>query len=219
MNAPQKRPYRRQPRPEVREAPSLQAAAIAIRSSPDAETRVGYQSGEDFRDAPQIARPDPRPTTRDDPRARAAARTAQLREHGSLNEDATDKYAIPDGYIPDGWDYEWKRRTVLGAEDPSYQVSTARAGWEPVPVDRHPDFMPTGWKGGSIERDGLVLMERPKEISDEARRRDHRNAVNQVRNKEAQLSGTPEGTLSRTADERTAPKIRKGWEAVPIPEA
>jgi len=35
--------------------------------------------------------------------------------------------------------------------------------------------------------------------------------------KEQQLSATPEGTLSRD-DPRVAPKIKKAYEAMPIPE-
>lgn len=199
--------------------PRIQQTQPQTLTSPRMEAVLDEVAKSIMTERTESIRPDPRPSMReDDPRARAAKRAAELRDHGSLNEDSTDKYAIPTGYVPDGWDYEWKRKTVLGAEDPSYQVNLARTGWDPVPADRHPDFMPTGWKGGVIERDGLVLMERPKEISDEARRRDQRNARLQVQQKEAQLNSTPEGTLSRTDDSRTRAKISKSYEAIPIPE-
>jgi hypothetical protein len=122
--------------------------------------------------------------------------------------------------VPEGWSYEWKRHLLLGAEDPSYNVSLAREGWEPVPVNRdnmHRAMMPMNWTGAYIERKGQILMERPTEIVEEIRAMDRRRARDQVRAKEAQLSGTPEGTFTRE-DARVRPNINKGWEAMPVPK-
>lgn len=150
----------------------------------------------------------------EDPRARAAARAAQLKDHwDGVAPDETDKFFIDPAIIPDGWEYQWKTWTVLGAENPSYQVSLQHRGWESVPASRHPEMMPTGWKGNTIDRDGMRLMEQPKVIADEARVRDLITARNQVGQKEAQLSGTPQGTF-----ERTGAKISKSYEAIPIPK-
>lgn len=209
-------PIRRGPGRPRRIQPTFDQAAPSVAKAFEAQSQVEAPSVQD--DTPSL-RPEPRPAMRaEDPRERAARRAAELRDHGALNEEAVDKYAIPRDMIPDGWDYEWKRRTVYGKEDPSYQVSIARAGWEEVPADRHPSFMPKGWNGSTIERDGLVLMERPKEISDEARRRDQRNARLQVQQKEAELNGAPAGTLPRDQDARTKARINKGWESMPVPE-
>lgn len=162
---------------------------------------------------PQVAkRADPRPAPRD-----AAARAAALREHGGLDEDGIDEFYVNPSDIPDGWAYEWKRDTVLNQEDPAYQVSLARAGWEPVPADRHPSYMPKG-KFDSIRRKGMVLMERPQVIVDEARERELRKARDQVQVKEAQLNSTPDGQFGRD-DPRVKPKIKRGYEApIAIPE-
>jgi hypothetical protein len=147
---------------------------------------------------------------------RARKRAAELRDHlGGVEEASDDFYVSPD-IVPDGWVYEWKRKLVLGAEDPTYEVQLARAGWEPVPASRHPEMMPKG-EYAVIERKGLLLMERPKEIVDEIRRLEQRRARDQVRAKEAQLAGTPEGTLTRD-DPRVAPKIKKGYEPIPVEE-
>jgi hypothetical protein len=73
-------------------------------------------------------------------------------------------------------------------------------------------MMPSNWDGNTIERKGMILMERPKEISDEIRRIELRRARDQVRTKEAQLSGTPDGTL-----DRVKPSIKKTFD-MPIPE-
>lgn len=154
----------------------------------------------------------------DDPRARAAKRARELRDHGVGQEDGVDKFFIPSADIPEGWDYQWKRRKTVGAEDPAYEVATARAGWEPVPAHRHPSYMPKGWKGGDIERDGMVLMERPKEISDEARARELRDAREQVRQKEAQLNNAPQGQFPRDTREDTRARVSRNYERAPIPE-
>jgi hypothetical protein len=205
MEPRQQRAYQPRPRPTI---PTVEQSA--------ADDSVDDLIGE----APEVpSRPEMRPPMREeDSRARAARKAAELRAHGALNEDSIDKFSVPQDYIPDGWEYEWKRKTVLGAEDPAYVVSTARAGWEPVDASRHPDFMPKGWKG-AIERDGMILMERPKEIGDDARARERRKAQLQVGHKEAQLNSAPDGTLPRDADPRTRARINKGWEAgIPVPE-
>lgn len=150
----------------------------------------------------------------EDPRERAARRAKEVREHiGSMDEGTDDFYAPTP---PAGWHYEWKRKTVIGQEDPAYQVHLARMGWEPVPCSRHPEMMPSGNNFRVIERKGMILMERPQELVEEARKIEANKAKRQVRDKEAQLAGTPEGTFARD-DERVKPKIRKGYEPMPVP--
>lgn len=165
-------------------------------------------------------RPSMRPAMRDDdPRARAAARAAQLREHVGDLDEGTDEFYIPPSMVPDGWTYEWKRRTIWNQEDPAYTVQLARDGWEEVPLNRdatHQAMMPRGWSGNTIERKGMILMERPKEISDEIARIELRRARQQVRIKEQQIAGTPDGTLTRD-DPRVRPQIKKSFD-MPIPE-
>ena len=73
-----------------------------------------------------------------------------------------DKFWAPPP--PDGWDYQWKRRSVYNQEDPAYQVELARQGWEAVPLSRHSEMMPRGWSGQTIEVEGMTLMERPADL-------------------------------------------------------
>lgn len=148
------------------------------------------------------------------PLERAKRRAAELRGHVETIGDGVDEFTLPQA--PEGWTYEWKRRLLLGAEDPSHMVELEQAGWEPVPVRRHPEFMPAGWAGATIERKGMVLMERPTEIVEEARRRHDYLARKQVRDKEAQIAGTPDGTMTRD-HAQVRPQIKKGYEAIPIP--
>lgn len=151
---------------------------------------------------------------------RARRRAAELRGHMGEIEDGLDEFHIPPDMIPDGWTYEWKRHTVFNQEDPAYNVQLAREGWEPVPVNRcpiHRSMMPVNWAKHTIERKGMVLMERPAEITADYRNRDIRRAKFQVMQKEQQLSSTPDGTLTRD-DPRVSPKIKKSYEPIAIPE-
>lgn len=117
--------------------------------------------------------------------ARAEARLKEIRGNGSDMGETRDRFYAPPP--PDGFDYQWKMRSVMGEEQNSYIVELSRQGWEAVPLSRHPELMPHGWSGNTIEVDGLVLMERPKVLTDEARAIEARNAREAVMTKEAQL--------------------------------
>ena len=125
--------------------------------------------------------------------ARAEARAREIRGNMPDGGAARDKFWAPPP--PDGWDYQWKMRTCMGEEFHSYQVELARNGWEPVPLSRHPELMPQGWSGETIEVEGLVLMERPKVFTDEAREMEARSAREAVMTKEAQLRDGRAGDL------------------------
>lgn len=155
----------------------------------------------------------------EDPRTRAARRAAELMDHGIADADgAEDKFRIDPKLIPEGWSYEYRRHTVLGKEDPSYQVMLAQKGWEPVPADRHPELMPMGFRGNTIEREGMILMERPKQITDMANDREYRRAREQMGAKEAQLHSAPAGTAPRDNKGNSLVKLGKSYEPLAIPD-
>lgn len=163
-----------------------------------------------------IERPPMRSPMRDeDPRAEAARRAAEIRGHLGGMDNGTDEFAAPTP--PDGWSYEWKRKTVMGQEDPAYMIHLARVGWEPVPTKRHPEMMPHNGSHSIIERKGMVLMQRPAVITEEAREIELRRARGQVVAKEAQLSAAPDGQFERNHPQ-ARPKISKGYEPVPVPK-
>jgi hypothetical protein len=153
----------------------------------------------------------------EDPRARAARRAMELRDQANSDADGVDEFYIDPRIIPDGWSYEWKSFSVLGKENPSYQVAVARKGWEAVPRSRHPELMPINHQGETIERGGQVLMERPMEITQEAKARDLRNARGQVRAKEEQLGGAAPGTFERDNKGASLVNVKKSFEHIPIP--
>lgn len=155
----------------------------------------------------------------EDPRLRAARRAMELREHQASDDEGVDKFYIDPRIIPDGWSYEWKTFTVLGKENPSEQVANARRGWEAVPCARHPELMPINYRGETIEREGMILMERPLEITNEAKARDLRIARAQVRGKEEQLGGAGVGQFERSNKGDSLVNVKKSFEHMPIPES
>lgn len=107
-----------------------------------------------------------------------------------------DKFYIDPAVIPHGISYEWKTETVYGANNPAYDGFMRNQGWEPVDAKRHPDMMPDGYKG-PVRREGLILMERPIELTREAMMEERMAANEAVQIKEEQLGNAPKGTLPR----------------------
>jgi len=152
----------------------------------------------------------------EDPRARAAELAARIRgEREGRDDDGVDEFKAPPA--PDGWAYQWKTKSVFGKEEVSHQNNLLRNGWQPVPASRHPDFMPAGMKSEHIEHKGMVLMELPQELVDDARRMDKRRADMQVQHKAAQLQGAPNTMLGNQRPE-TAPKLSRSYSAMPVPD-
>ncbi len=182
----------------------IQKAAEIVASTPEPEA---------------VERPSMRPEMREeDPRARAARRAAEIRNTVGSLDQGTDDFYIDQNAVPDGWSYEWKRKLTVGMEDPAYQVQLARMGWEPVPASRHPAYMPDSGKYTVIERKGMVLMERPKELTDEAKAIELKKARNQIRQKEQQLASAGEGQFGRNNKDAPLVKVSKSYEAMPIPD-
>lgn len=186
------------------------AAPEAAETPPEAEA----QRAEEQR--PQDQRPEgPRAESA---RERAARRTAEIVGHleGALDE-SQDELSLDSITIPEDWSYEWKRQTVYGKTDPAYDTRLARTGWEAVPASRHPHMMPKGHRG-EITRDGLVLMERPKVVTQRVQQIMYERARGAVRLKERQLNEAPDGTFDRV-DERGRPaaRVRTTHSPVEIP--
>lgn len=97
-----------------------------------------------------------------------------------------NRFDVDVSKIPEGMGYEWKRRTIVGMEDTEGLINCEANGWTAVPPERHPEL--TGSRASNartIERGGLVLMERPKQITEQVidmQEFDARNAIaNQMR--------------------------------------
>lgn len=109
-----------------------------------------------------------------------------------------NKFDIAMEDIPNDMSYQWNNSTVYGKEDHSYNSDMAAQGWEPVHSSRHPHLVPPGYDGPII-LDGMVLVERPKELTQEAIREDRMRALGEVRAKEDQLYGArPDTPVGRS---------------------
>lgn len=139
-----------------------------------------------------------RPMNRDPIRAVAVGRDGK--ELTRKRRSNTNPFYIDPSIIPDGWEYQWNVYTVYNEPAVGQRVHMAENGWRPVPAEKHPGyFMPEGHKGDII-RDGLILEERPKILSDEARMEERSKAVAQKRGAREQfgIQNLPESMSART---------------------
>lgn len=201
-----KRAYNRRIQPEA------QMQATAIPADGPQMAAEAPQLAEPLM-APNMGRPAMRPA---DPRSnsmeRANLRAQQLLGDIDIN-NARDRFDAPPP--PEGWTYEWKSVEVLGREDPQYQTELSRTGWEEVDAARHPEMMPRDWKG-PIRRDGMVLMERPAQITAKVKERDQREANHLVQSVKERMGESKPGQFER-ADGRgqSTASVKTSW-APPI---
>ena len=146
-------------------------------------------------------------------RARAEAKARKLRGNPELSGMDRDKYWAPPP--PDGWDYQWRLKAVLGKDEIDQIRQDELNGWEAVPLSRHPELMPRNWQGNTIEVGGLVLMERPLVFTQEAREEEKRAAREAVYTKEAQMR---EGRASDLGP-RKVNRFNKSHSRIDVPDA
>ncbi len=137
--------------------------------------------------------------------------------------DSPDRLKIDPSLIPEGMSAQWVTDSVLGQGVPQHRADFERKGWTPVHQDDFDGqfdgmFMPKG-KNGEINVEGLVLMMRPKEMTDKAELQNRRQAYNQVAIKEQALRG---GDIPVTLDAqhesaRRTNRINKTMERIEIP--
>jgi hypothetical protein len=170
------------------------------------------------------------PRTRQTMVERTPIRKTWIMKAGANWETATDDPEIPDrlhipkDQIPEGMDLRWVMTAVRGQPMPQFEAGAKKRGWTPV----HPQdfdglyegkFTPAGYEG-AIEMEGLTLMARPLEMSLKARKRDYRNAREQVMIKEQALkSGADIAAMG--ADHPTAVannRISRTYERLTVPQ-
>lgn len=139
-----------------------------------------------------------REALREEPSVRETAVRAPEGERLQRRRTRTENpFDIQPNMVPEGMTYEWKRKYIFNKPDVQHMVAMQDNHWQPVPASRHPYMMPADQQSGCIERDGLVLMERPAYLTAEARQEDYDEARLAVQIKEQQLSNTPSGHLTR----------------------
>ena len=146
----------------------------------------------------------------------AALRAEELRakmRDDQFDAQMYDEFYIDPRIIPEGWDYNWKRETIAGQVDEDHLTEMRIAGWEPVDSRRHPNMMPPNYTG-PVRRKGMILMERPLEITNMAREREVATAREVVAAKERSLGMSPGGTFER---DRAKTGVRKSYSPINIP--
>lgn len=122
----------------------------------------------------------------------------------------SSRYDIDPKKIPDGVAYEWKRVSTLGQVDRQHQIDMGKFHWTAVPAHRHPELATDATDGGIING-GLMLMERPAYLTEEARQEDMASARSQLGEHMARLGQSEVRDMPRNK-----PKLSRSYEtAIP----
>lgn len=110
------------------------------------------------------------------------------------------------GAAPKGKTYQWVAREVLGQSDFAQYDRMVASGWRAVPPKRHPRMQA---RKGEIVLDGQVLMERSEQLTDAARERETKSALDMIkdlRGRRGALAGSSFDDISdRVVDESVRP--------------
>lgn len=138
--------------------------------------------------------------------------------------DSPDRLHIDPALIPEGMSAQWVTSTVFGQDMSQHRSKFEQRGWTPVhqeDFDGQFDgmFMPKGAQG-EISVDGLVLMMRPKQMTDRAHHTNKVRALQQVAIKEQALRG---GDLDIGLDAQhpsalKVNRVNKTMERIVVPE-
>ena len=177
----------------TREAPKRKAATIS--AAADAERPAEHE--------PERA-PDHVPERAEERPERVRTRTRTSLTVGPPTHDTYINFQN----IPKDISLNWKLFTANGKEYPFYLQAMRKQGWEPVNPQEHPDWLmlPPGYKEDVVIVDGLILMERPIELTNQARAEERQLARRQIREAEQRLGVTPKDTMTRD-HEAVKPKV------------
>lgn len=145
------------------------------------------------------------PTREAPQRAEARPDTGRLQRTRKRSED---RFFIDKRLIPNGWSWEYKAEKVLGKTDETHMQGLRDNHWKEVEQGKHP--------GVIVRKDGMVLMERPSYLTEDARREDFEEAMTPVRNVQGMVSNTPRGTMTRDHPTvRNASRLNRNYD-IPI---
>jgi hypothetical protein len=124
--------------------------------------------------APPIKRPRGRPVTRTDTRQMlrdGAVRgrngevltRSRISAHGFVNE-----FDIPESARDKEYDLYWARSSCHGKPDQANINALYDNGWRPASPKNYPRILPDQAGKQTIERDGLILMERPWALTEQS---------------------------------------------------
>jgi len=159
---------------------------------------------------------------------RAPVREAEVREEPvrktrqRVRKSGADVLHVPQNLIPEGMDYQWVTSEILQQPSHTTRAGFEINGWEPVPATRHDGmWMPKGFKG-EINVGGLVLMERPMELTLEARQEEREMARQAVGGNTRSLSSGEIPGVSLDTQHPSARKVtgltREVIRGIPVPD-
>lgn len=124
--------------------------------------------------------------------------------------DTGDKFYIPKEDVPDGWTYQWIAAEVIGKEENNSHYM--QNGWSPVPAKRHDGKYMRPGASGNIVVDGMILVERPEVLTEDARTEELQNARNQLRTQNDQFKPKLPGARSQPG---TGLRAKRSIEGLP----
>lgn len=138
--------------------------------------------------------------------------------------ETPDRLSIDPALVPDGMSFQWVTSTVFGQDMAQHRSRFEARGWTPVHQEDFDGqlnglFMPKN-APGEITVDGLVLMARPKQMTDRAHHSNKVKALQQVAIKEQALRG---GDLNIPLDTQhpsalNANRVNKTMERIVVPD-
>lgn len=158
-------------------------------------------------------------TKRDEILARIEAESNSRVDIDRLLDNAeADQYSIPPHMVPEGFSVEFKNTHVMGQPvDDAYNMALYQGGWMPAESALFPELVPPGYTKQYIERPGMILMIRPKRITDAVHQAREDRARAQMGDKIGQMGATQQGQMDRVVQ-----KINRSYEAhtprSPVPE-
>lgn len=164
-----------------------------------------------------LATPDKRGPGR--PPKRTALRE-RLRSKAPQKLDGIEgsRFAIPGAEQHEGVSLQWKRYSVQGQQDPYHIAAHRRNGWEPMQAEDFPELAARDDQGnvipGPIIKDGMMLMGRPQELTDQAEARLAAKAAKQIHDQKVQIGLAPAGTLPRVGQDMRGQRMGIQTEAM-----
>ena len=131
--------------------------------------------------------------------------------------DHVDELFVDPAEIPDGFTVEWKRYSTMGKVDNEWMLGLERDGWEPAQPKDFPSRVSKNYTGNVVTHKDLILMIRPKELTQEAQQEERLNATGQVKSKFEELGLSKAGEAPRVdGNGRSMVKINKSYEKIPV---
>ncbi len=146
-----------------------------------------------------------------------AVRSSEKKKTRRSKLDYVDELYIDPKDIPDGFTVEWKRYSIHGKVDGEHHLSLEQDAWEYAQPKQFPSRVGKHFTGDKITHKDLVLMIRPKELTQEARDEDKFNARNQVQTKFKEIGLSGAGEAPRVDGHgRTLAKVNVSYDRIPI---